>query len=381
MTKTTQDILHREFSDLKKEIKFLRSLAIHELSKMYLPEERLFVFRIRKNRAGEVIREGVSCRYTAIVLIGLAGEKDEDIARVLVKDSLMDVCDRLVDEVDNITDIGAIALIAWAAKAIKHPNISKVMQALRKMAPGKKSYRTVELSWALMAEVIDAGSDFFHADETAEALLTAYNQESKMFQYRSMLNGHFRLHNHTSCFADLAYPIMALSHYYQTTGNSVAAVAAGDSAGRMCQLQGPDGQWWWYYDNRTGKVLERFPVYAIHQDSMAPMALFSLADALGTNHTEAIQKGLNWLFNANEINGSLVDAEGNIIWRKVGRRGIGRIFLSGLQAAACRIHPALRTPLIDVLFPGNMVEYETRPYHMGWILHAWPAKYWETSFN
>ena len=63
-----------------------------------------------------------------------------------------------------------------------------------------------------------------------------------------------------------------LSHYHMVTGDSKAAEVASACAKHMCELQGPQGQWWWHFDIRTGRVVEHYPVYAVHQDSMAPMA-------------------------------------------------------------------------------------------------------------
>jgi hypothetical protein len=37
------------------------------------------------------------------------------------------------------------------------------------------------------------------------------------------------------------------------------------------------------------------------------------------------------------------------------------------------LHPAFRLPAMDALFPPMTIDYETRPYEMGWILHAWLA--------
>jgi len=51
----------------------LRALAIRGLARMYRPEEGLFAFRIRR-RGEELLLEGSSHRYTAMALIGLAGE-------------------------------------------------------------------------------------------------------------------------------------------------------------------------------------------------------------------------------------------------------------------------------------------------------------------
>jgi hypothetical protein len=111
-------------------------------------------------------------------------------------------------------------------------------------------------------------------------------------------------------------------------------------------------------------------VYSVHQDSMVPMALFALAKACGRDYSASIEKGLHWLANPPEIPGTLVDTERDVIWRKVARREPGRL-VTRLQAMASYIHPAIRLPGVDVAFPPSSVDYESRPYHMGWILHAW----------
>ena len=51
----------------------LREMAIRGLSRMYRPDEGLFAFRLRRT-GEELVLEGSSPRYTAIALIGLAGE-------------------------------------------------------------------------------------------------------------------------------------------------------------------------------------------------------------------------------------------------------------------------------------------------------------------
>jgi hypothetical protein len=70
--------------------------------------------------------------------------------------------------------------------------------------------------------------------------------------------------------------------------------------------------------------------------------------------------------------GSLIDESAGLIWRKVARREPPKLSRFA-QAAASRLHPALRAPGLDTLFPPCAVDYEDRPYHLGWLLHAWPA--------
>jgi len=240
------------------------------------------------------------------------------------------------------------------------------------MDPASGTYPTVELSWALTALVIGGSevADTALAERIADTLIRSFRHESGLFPHGPARKGLAALGAHVSNFADFVYPIQALSYYHQATGNTRAAEIACGCAERMCQLQGPGGQWWWHFDMRTGRVVERYPVYSVHQDSMAPMALFALAEACSRNHSESIEKGLLWLVSPSEKIESLIDAERNVIWRKVARHEPGRL-VRGLQATASRLHPAIRLPAVDVAFPPGSIDYESRPYHMGWILHAW----------
>ena len=121
-----------------------------------------------------------------------------------------------------------------------------------------------------------------------------------------------------------------------------------------------------------GQVVEPYPVYAVHQDGMAPMALYALQAAGGDAYPQAIARSVDWLINAPELRGSLVDGSAKVIWRKVARREPGKLSRS-LQAGASRIHPGLRVPGTDTFLPRGALDYETRPYPMGWILYAWSA--------
>jgi hypothetical protein len=354
-------------------VRQLRDTAIDSLARMYCLDRGLFAFTLRK-RGREEVPEGVSRRYTATVLIALAGEDPQIAAEVLGGHSPEDVCTPLLEELDDAKDLGEVALTAWAARALGHSKASMAMQALRRMEPGRRPYPTVELSWALTAMVIGDGgtADIDQALPTARALLAGFHADSGIFRHGSAQSRIRGLRAHVSCFADFVYPIHALSCYYLAMKDTRAVEVAARCAERMCELQGPQGQWWWHFDVRTGRVIEHYPVYAVHQDAMAPMALFALAEACGRDHSASIEKGLQWLVNPPENAGSLIDTERKVIWRKVARREPRRL-VRGLQAAASRLHPRLRLPAVDAFFPPVAIDYESRPYHMAWILHAWPA--------
>ncbi|MFQ5428663.1 MAG: hypothetical protein ACE5E1_00005, partial [Phycisphaerae bacterium] len=172
-------------------------------------------------------------------------------------------------------------------------------------------------------------------------------------------------------FADWVYPVHALSHYGMAVRDERILEIVRHSADHLCRMQGPDGQWWWHFDSRTGRVIEPYPVYAVHQDAMAPMALFSAEEACRTDYAPAIRRGLQWLIEPPETDQSLFDREAGVIWRKVCRREPGKLSRV-LQAAASAVHPRCRAPGLDLLFRPGRIDFESRPYHMGWLLYTWP---------
>ena len=351
-------------------LSLLREFAHKGLRRMYSPENRQFVFCLRKTDRG-VVPEGISRRYTAITLIGLAEEPPEKQLAATHGHGVGKVCERSMEALGSVENLGDVALILWAAKATGCTDRKKALDRLISLGPADRPHATVEVAWALAALCIDNDpATGGLRDRLARRLIDSLGQTSFLFPHA--LGDHTGgLRSHASCFADPVYPIHALSLYHRDSGNVEALDAASKSAKRICSLQGKEGQWWWHYDYRSGKVIEKYPVYAIHQDAMAPMALLSLQEASGIDFLREIQKGLSWLEHSPELRGaSLLDPEAGIIWRKVARREPGKL-TRYLQASASRLHPAIRFPLVDTLFPPVAVDYEDRPYHLGWFLYAW----------
>ena len=350
----------------------LQGLALRGLRRMYLPDERLFAFCIRRNRTADRV-EGVSRRYTAVALIGLGGIAQSIARSVFLGTDIHDVCTGLIDHLDSTDDLGEVALTLWAARATKHPGLYKALRRLRAMRPERRSYPTVELAWSLTA--LSVGGDGLVDRELSGAifrrLVESFVPKSALFPHWPVGARGSWARAHLSCFADLVYSIQGLSHYHRATGNYEAIDVARKCAKKVSHLQGPQGQWWWWYDVRTGCVVERFPVYSVHQDSMAPMAFSALRDACGEDYSTSILLGMEWLQYAPEIDGSLIDEKTDLIWRKVARHEPPKATRI-VQGAATRMHPKLRAPGLNLVFRPGYVDYETRPYHMGWILHAWP---------
>jgi hypothetical protein len=208
------------------------------------------------------------------------------------------------------------------------------------------------------------------SEAAAHALLVAQSSRSHLWPHHVGASpSGFR--SHVACFADQVYPIHALSYLNSGVPHNVAVEAASACARAICQTQGPAGQWPWHYDVRTGQLLDPYPVYSVHQHAMAPMALRALREFGGVDCRSAIERGLAWLGGAPELDGaSLIDERHGFAWRKVGRRE-PRKLTRRLQAAASVLHPGLRVPGVDALFPPCVIDYECRPYEIGWMLYAW----------
>ncbi len=348
----------------------LRRLAVRGLSRMYRPATGRFAFTLRRSREEEVL-EGDSCRYTAIALIGLARAGKGFACGACGKDDPAEVGERLAAEVEYSENLGDLALTLWACVELGIPQASQVRGRLLTARPWEGVLPTVELAWALTA--LSKDEDEWDAEATrrlADRLAGSFRNDSAMFPHGLSGAVTSRLRAHVTCFADLVYSIQALSHYYRRARRDADLGIAQRCAERMCSLQGSEGQWWWHYDVRTGRVLERYPVYAVHQHAMAPMALKALESASGTPFEGPVLRGLRWLLAPVEIVGSLIDWEAGVVWRKVGRWEPGKMTRT-LQALASQVHPRLRVPGLGLLFrPGN-VDWECRPYELGWLLYAW----------
>ncbi len=169
------------------------------------------------------------------------------------------------------------------------------------------------------------------------------------------------------------YPLQALARLHRSGDDPAALRAATSCADRICALQGDGGQWWWHYDARTGRVVEGYPVYTVHQHAMGPMALLDLADAGGGDYRHAIERGLSWIAEPAELGPAagpmILDGDG-LTWRKVWRGDPHKV-VRAAHGLASRALPALRAPGVNHLFRPTAIDRECRPYEFGWLLFTW----------
>ncbi len=351
----------------------LVAMSLRALPHMYRPQSQEFVQTVRADPGSPdgLSQEGVNQRYAAIVALGTA-HVDEAAQRGVLADRDTEqftatlTARGLVDQ-----NQGAIALSAWAGAEVLGRADERLFTRLVEEVKSASAQPVVDYSWTLTALLAAhrLADTTAIAEQALERLLAAQGAKG-IFPHRMPRETLGRYRAHIGCFADQVYPIQALARYYAVTADRRALDAANRCAGRIVELQGPAGQWWWHYDVRTGDVVEGYPVYSVHQHAMAPMALFELAEAGGDDHGNAIADGLSWLEHHPEPGGELLDERTGVIWRKIGRRERKKAVRS-LRALSTSVSPRLHLGALDKLFPPGVIDHECRPYELGWLLYAW----------
>ena len=277
-------------------------------------------------------------------------------------------------EIDSAGDLG---LAIWAGVESKAEDCTVFVKKLvDNWSRIRWACNAVELAWVVQGIV--RFSQYQPIDEEMtdvlkdahERLTGLYCHGSGLFARHSRRGLKEAVSRRIACFADQVYPILALANYGQAFGDDKSIEVAVATAETICRLQGSKGQWWWHYDVKTGTVAEEYPVFSVHQDGMAPMALLAIDKVTNKNHSPYIEKGLRWLAGQNELQAEMILPEKGIVWRDIHRweiRKIYRLTRSILTTVGWdRAHHLAGKNLF-----GYVVNRESRPYHLGWILYAW----------
>jgi hypothetical protein len=344
----------------------LMDVAIRGLEPMFDPEKRLFCYRLRQTSQG-LVREGISPRYTIMTLLGLLRAESAGFQCAL---NIPATVARLLSDTAWLDNIGDLGLLLWLCARSSEEHLTRFyamfdLERAFERYPDANRRPTMELSWFLAGLAHASGTGL----KCPPALARLANDTYRLLLENQGVHGIFGhvgrrsslagiVRGRVGSFADQVYPIYAMAHFAQVYEQKEAWQNAFHCASAICRLQGPLGQWWWHYDSVTGRVVEQYPVYSVHQHGMAPMALFALQDKGNADFGEQIYKGLGWISGANELQQDLEHAAG-VIWRCIRP--------SQASSYAARI----RTLLGKEQNLGAMeILFECRPYELGWLLYA-----------
>ncbi len=348
----------------------LCDLAARGLVPMLDPDAQIFCDIYNRTAAG-MVRQGLSPRYTTMTLLGL--HRYERSGRQSPV-AIVPVLDALLRDTKWINGAGDLGLLLWTLAEIAPDRLPAVYEQLHARAPlehfldARLGY-TMEVAWYLtgLAYCCLAG----YADlpglvdqaTNAQKILAANRGASGVYGHLGRSGSWAgRLRGGIGTFADQVYPTIALARWSQAQNGARCSQMALRTAQRMCDLQGPLGEWPWRYDSRSGKVISRYPVYSVHQHAMAPMMLQAAGEAAGADFREAIDKGLAWISGQNELGRNFIEPSLGLVWRSIYLDAWDRTADAGLRYFGLRtgtIHPRRLKGC-----------YDCRPYELGWLLYA-----------
>jgi hypothetical protein len=199
--------------------------------------------------------------------------------------------------------------------------------------------------------------------------------DRRLLDKRTMIPRHSlrRWRGALTSFGGVAYFLKALADYADAFSDAYADAIFRESAAQVMSLQGPHGEWPWFMDARRCAVLDWYPVYSVHQDSMAMLFLFPLLDRGVAGAQHAIDRSWAWLLGDNELGRPMLRTDPFFIDRSIRRSQPPRLERALRYAGgAARFLTGTRGRPAD---PSRLtVLEECRSYHLGWILYTWSGR-------
>jgi hypothetical protein len=349
--------------------------ALDYLSHSYDADRALFSWRSRMGEAGEVVHDFAapwSLRYTINSFLGLSeAERSGGCVEWLgpVSSQVERFLSAWEPQIENCGDHGLL-LVLLAATDRSHPAAQRSLQRLERTMASEGVERKLgmqELAWMLW------GATAWASDERAQALAQRIFEliRASFVHHGSGMPRHStrRYRAHTVSFGSIVYFLRALHEHAEAFASTQARELFDACLGRVLAIQGEDGSWPWMIDVRTALPIDLYPIFTVHQDSMAMLFLLPARDYGIPGIDAAIERSFQWNLGSNELGVSIVRHE-PYAWfyrsiERTERWPRARRYVRGLGPRARE-------------YPGSSrrvrVNRECRSYHPGWVLYAWSAQ-------
>ena len=166
-------------------------------------------------------------------------------------------------------------------------------------------------------------------------------------------------------FATHVYLTLANFHYGEAFEDESSIQRALMCVDALERAQGPQGEWPWFYHAPSGRVMDMYPVYSVHQDGMAPAYLRHAMTHGHPTAREQIVRGFNWIIGNNELDQSMLMPEHGIILRSQIRNESHERYKRAIRSVTNWV---LRKEGSTIEADGLSVNMECRSYHLGWVL-------------
>lgn len=358
----------------------LAGTALAALAHMQDPETGLYAHKTFLSQTHGYVNVGSNPLYSAAVVVGLlAAESVGTVGDVTA--STGKTLDALHALASTSSDPGTLAVLVWASTLADDRRCGHVMERMLGMTdPSTAS--SMELGLGLTAIGHAAKKCTNRTDRLMRSathfvteLRHRYSPAGQVFRAMGAPRSfRRRLIARMTSFASQVYPVHGLAEHAALLGDDpVYEIAA--VCNRLCAAQGSMGQWWWFYGVEEPVTVEAYPVYSVHQDAMAFMALASAERVTGLPYAGHLRLGLEWLHGKNELNTPMVVQEPPFIWRAIQLCGGDPDGIAGwsreqhVRAIAASWAPSRYRSRVRGAQELELLR-ECRSYHLGWLLYA-----------
>jgi hypothetical protein len=302
--------------------------------------------------------------YTLNVLLGLSR-----VSHVFSGIDVAAIFERNVLQLPRLpVEKYAFGMALWAAAELKldvPAEVVRHIEALLSEEKNRRSFRAQDLGMILTGIVVQAREkrkEFYRFAEPLFAFLVErYHGASGLF-----FDEPFGLRRRFASFASQTYLTLACYAYGEFARDQRAIEIANTCALKLISLQGPHGEWPWFFDAQTGLILDFYEVYSVHQYGMAP-AFLECAERHGVpGAREALIRGFEWALGHNQLAKLMLIPEMHLSIRSQGRKHELRTNKFRMVRA---LHNAYLGCSAGLTEPSNLrVRLECRSYELGWIL-------------
>ncbi len=354
---------------MTQESRFVR-FCISGLERMYDPSTHLFSTSYREAGGTMVhIRHPHDDHmYTMNCLLGLSR------ARAGGSEVFVDIEAAYRHAARGVSDHGDcvenLAATVWTGRCLGTEVPREALSFLSRAVDGGSAARRLTaqgLAWAMAAYLAGGEEDQEKATALSRLAVEHYVHPGSGL-VRHTIAG---VRKDWASFAASCYMSYALLLLAEATGDAGARGNGLRIARSLVRLQGPQGQWPWFYHVPSGRVADYYPVYSVHQHAMAPFFLLPAIDGGYEEFREPLARGFRWILGQNELGLSMVEPERRVIWRCLMRPGSFPRLRRAARAARAAHGGAL--PRIE---DGSalLVNWECRSYELGWALWAFGGR-------
>lgn len=315
-------------------------------------------------------------RYTVNSLLGLrraAQLNGQGAIGVAEVDRMIDrFLDRQYDSISSPADFGLLALLLAERGPSAH--LGRALDQLAALARRPQALRKLnlqDLGWILWGASAAGQRKIAGAERTAQRVFRVVRED--FVDERSGLATHsLSLYRRgLVSFGSTVYFLRSSYEYGLFARDPEAHRLFADGVQKMIGIQGPLGEWPWILRARTGLPVEFYPLFSVHQDSMAMLFLLPALDEGMPGVREAIDRSFAWALGRNELGIPMLWNEPHFAYRSIERSDRFPRPRRYLRAAR---NIALRRDSRTVSGNGLRLNPECRSYHLGWILYAWAGR-------